>query len=229
MKKLLSMMLLLMLTLSCTLAYSEQVEFRNGIMFGDDMDTVTEKEDGDVLSAKNNKNIEDPNLLQKNGVRFAGMDGCIARYLFDDNKLNQVCYYYLFKNPDELEYYNVVADALTAKYGEPLNNIHGTTCNISGYAFREFKDYAARMGAGYSAEWAGYQEWIVDEGDYKVKIDLVMGVSGIIARKLTTIKMYLSYMRFDKDEPLSTTEDILGPSQFDPIVEDPAVEALNDV
>ncbi len=177
MKRVVAFFLVLSFMLVClsapVSAGSEPFELRNGIVFGDSLGTVKQKE---------NFPIEQNQEEKTNAVWFQGrMDNghnAEIRYDFDENTgmLTDLLYAYEYSadiNAIKSEYSMLVLD-LIGKYGLPLDFSDGSVSIITGAAFEQagFLIYIFTSSAG-TGELLDYDEWIVPCDGYYVKIDLV--------------------------------------------------------
>lgn len=116
--------------------------------------------------------------METNNGTIAGIDNGKARYYFSlDDHLTEMDYaFHYFETKDDMEAgYSTLYDGLVRKYGEPLNNKNGTINPIITVGFE--KAITKTEIAVFDGEYTDYDEWIVDCGDYKVKIDII-GFSG---------------------------------------------------
>jgi len=200
--------LVMVLCLGVNALAEKEFPLHNGILFGDTLDTVKEKEAGKVT-------IQDGSKDKTNKVWFsgtiAGMDGSV-RFDFDEStgKLTDMIYTFNgMPGPSECdENYNTLRDGLIRKYGDPLGNTDGTIDIITGLAF----EYAATLMNLYESMKIGtgdlhnYDEWIIDCDGYYVKIDLV---AYYIQSSDTDYKINVSYHYFteaDRDNAIREKE-----------------------
>ena len=155
------------------LAESKDFQLRNGITFGDSLNTVKQKETGTIQSGS---------VEKTDGVWFdatiAGMDGSI-RYDFDEEtgKLTDMLYdFSSSSSKDSVDNdYSKLKNSLVRKYGSPLGNTGGSLHLITGPAVEN----AATIISLYryliegTGDFRDYDEWIVSCDGYNVKIDLV--------------------------------------------------------
>lgn len=207
MKKTVSILLALLLVLSlCTGALADEFTLHSGIVFGDTLETVKEKEAGKMTIQDGSK--DKTNKVWFNGT-IAGMEGHV-RYDFDEDtgKLIEMLYTFngMPKSDECDDAYKTLKDGLLRKYGSPLGNTGGTIHIITGQGF----EYAAMLINLYESTNIGsgdirdYDEWIVECDGYYVKIDLV---SFYIKASDTDYKINLSYHYFtDKDRENAVQE-----------------------
>lgn len=153
------------------LAENEDFQLRNGIVFGDTLDIVKEKETLTDLTRENESN------LQYKGT-IAGIDGSVE-YYFDEENGKLVDMVYTFESYDSKDLmnsdYSKLSNSLLRKYGTSLGNTGGDLYLVTGKAFEKFGAFVGMYiyllkGNG---DYVDYDEWIIKCGDYNVKIDLV--------------------------------------------------------
>lgn len=173
MKKCLSLLLamLMMMTLCTTFASAEDFALRNGILFGDTMDVILTKETSLVRESETSNWFDG---------RIAGYNDAQCGFYFDDDGLLISMDYSFSDNictsRDETNsVYETLYKSLNRKYGTPLNNTGGSCYIITGPAIERMGLYVYLLGTldGYSADYLDYDEWIVEEDGYSVKIDLI--------------------------------------------------------
>ena len=223
----------LVFLLVCTMAFGNvisgvaetketKISFRNGIDFFDSEEAVRSKEENDLGS--NSNMPSDPmygKALQRNDIRFFGEDG-IVYYHFADDGLVQVTYRITTK---DTTIYDSLLEELIKKYGEPLGNLHGVTSDITGYAFNLFQNYYSGI-TQMSNEWLDYQEWIIDQDGYKVKIDLIGGMTFVLGSYFEPA-FFISYLRFNEGGS-GTTDTVLKKSGYD-IHKDDGYNPVDDI
>ncbi len=176
MKKTVSIILSLAIVFNILPALAaEDFILRNGIMFGDALDTVKAKE---VTLLLEDQSIDATDRLWFRGT-IAGIEG-EARFDFDLTTGGLTDMLYVFStNNVSLETarnnYSNLFEGLKRKYGQPLGNIGGTLHIITGLAFEHSLGMivlleAIDLGGGDIQD---YSEWIVEANEYMVKIDLV--------------------------------------------------------
>lgn len=167
-------LLIMIFVMAIATSYAEGYSFRNGIAFGDDVDTVRSKEsEKTVYNTKGN-------CLQVDSFTIGTIkDVKIWYYFTDDDSLNSihwVCGSY-FQEKDAKETYKALSTALSEKYGKPLNLGKGKHYTFLGDAI----DYAESMVDYFKSRVRGeyygineYQEWdLTVTEDIHIKIDLV--------------------------------------------------------
>ncbi len=193
MKKLISIIVALLLVFFTTTAMAEEFTLRNGIAFGDSMETVLAKETLEVDDIEDGSDegtstdTEDDDSEDESELPYyfttcegtvAGIENSYIKYNFDANKtLREVIYYfesYSSKDTSDSDYESI-NDGLIRKYGSPLGYSNGDcyifsgaaleSAVISAYIFSDLLD-------GYG-DIRDYDEWDVETGDYHVKIEQV--------------------------------------------------------
>ncbi len=159
-------------------AVSEPFALRNGIVFGDTLETVKQKE---------TFSLEQDQEEKTTAVWFEGYtdDGGYLqiRYDFDEDTgaLTDMLYDFEYSESTDslVSDFFLLADDLTEEYGSPLGFTDGEISIISGPAF----DQALFLTGFFSAyggigEIFDYSEWIVRCDGYYVKVDLISFVYG---------------------------------------------------
>ncbi len=145
---------------------------RNGITFDDTIAEVKQKE----TLTPSETNGQYPALLNYNGT-IDGMSVTVE-YIFDGKAGKLIDIYYGFGNNNSRESadsdYEAQKSILVQNYGSPLGNKGGKTYKVTGSAF----DAASRSSSmmkmiGGDGGLQQYDEWIIEENGYKVKVDLV--------------------------------------------------------
>lgn len=174
MRKYISILLTISILTVCVIgtACAEDFQLRNGILFGDTLEIIKQKE---TLPFKS---ITDDNLKAWFGNgKISGIDGQV-RFDFDEETGKMKEMLYAFDTTDNKEFvdsdYEKLKNGLLRKYGTPLGNTGGKINLITGEAF----DYAALLIYLYQyikgdGDFRDYEEWIVKCDGYNVKIDLV--------------------------------------------------------
>lgn len=158
----------LILTMICSFACAEDgFVLRNGIVFGDTIDDIVEKET--VLKRTNDNSF-------KFTGRIAGFDDSECEFYFDDEgKLESMLYSFdCYSKDTTTSDYKTLYDSLVRKYGKPKGNRGGSCELITGPAIDRMAFWVYLFGEfdGCSADYYDYDEWVVDCTDYHVKIDL---------------------------------------------------------
>ena len=171
MKKL-CLLLALLLCLTSVSALADEFQLRDGIFFGDSLDTV---------KGKVSLVIEDGSRDKDNKVWFDGTvtgRDCATRFDFNETTGGLTDMMYSFGHDDAAtqdEHYQSLFDGLVRKYGEPLANTDGAIDLITGISFDHFATlvnlYKEMLKGGGS--YTRYNEWIVNCGAYSVKIDMI--------------------------------------------------------
>lgn len=162
---------LLALAGSACLAESGEFTLRNGILFGDTMEDILAKE------TKLTRQSEDSNWFSGT---IAGYSNAECGFYFDDDgRLKSMCYNFgneiCTARDVTRDVYKTLYDSVCRQYGTPLGNTGGTIHLISGPAFEHMGLYVYLLGAldGYDGDYIDYDEWVVDQADYHVKIDMI--------------------------------------------------------
>ena len=160
----------LLFTAACAFADSEDEGFtlRSGIEFGDTMDDIIAKETTLTRSGESDTFIG----------TIAGYDDADCSFSFDDDgKLVSMEYSFndSFSTRDSGDsMYETLYDSLKRKYDDPIGYSGGSCYLIIGPALSSMAIWVYGLGTldGYKADYIDYDEWVVDAGDYNVKIDL---------------------------------------------------------
>jgi len=174
MKKFLSILIVLSLCIiGSSMADNEEFQLRNGIVFGETLEVVKQKETLSIQSSSADKT----NKVWFDGT-IAGMDGSV-RFDFDEEtgKLTDMLYSFeSSSSKDSIDSdYSKLKSSLVRKYGSPLGNTGGSLHIITGPAI----EYAgivialSRYLANGGGDFRDYDEWIIKCNGYNVKIDLV--------------------------------------------------------
>lgn len=171
MKKICCLVLLLVFSLTTTIAGAEEFTLRNGIIFGDTMEDILTKETTLVRYSETSNSFRG---------RIAGIDDAECTFGFDDDgKLESMNYYFGTEintsRSDVDSNYKTLYESLVRKYGKPIGNTGGDCELITGPAISAMSLYVYLLGSfdGVKSEYIDYDEWIVEVDDYNVKIDLV--------------------------------------------------------
>jgi len=168
MKKIINIMLMIAMLL-CNVAFAEE-EFtlRKGIMFGDTMDIILQKETS--LTRKS----ETSNAFTG---KIAGYSDATCEFAFDDNGgLKSMLYVFdCFSRDATDNTYDTLYDSLVRQYGKAEGNTGGSCELITGPAIDDMILWVYLFGEldGCSADYYDYDEWIIECTNYNVKIDLV--------------------------------------------------------
>lgn len=150
------------------IAFAEEFELRNGIHFGDSLDTIVKKETTLTRSDDTSSSFVG---------RIAGFDDSTCDFDVGENdKLISMNYKFdCYSKDDTTNKYKTLYDSLVRKYGNPEGNTGGNCDLITGPAISSMALWVYLFGEldGWSADYYDYDEWIVDLADYHVKIDLV--------------------------------------------------------
>lgn len=194
MKKIVIMISIIMAILLPLSAVAEEFTLRNGIHFGDTMEEVLAKEtvgishieDGSESTEDSDKESEDDDpptySIRTENTTLAGIDDSHITYYFDAEKtLREVVYYFgdtkLADSSDSN--YESVNGGLKRKYGAPLGNSNGSCYIVTGEAIEHAVTITYILSTyGGVGDIRDYDEWVIDNGDYSVKIDHVQFYQG---------------------------------------------------
>ena len=187
MKKLVSVILVVLLLVSTTAVFAEDFSLRNGIQFGDSPETVKEKETLEYVDSSKSESmiLGDWNLFHviwgpaPYGERFSGsilgVDAGNLVFFYDDNNtLFEMLYDVDLKKDGKL--YDKLLSSLTEKYGTPMDNPKGEVFFITSCVYKSKASY-----------FTAHDEWLVPNGENFVKIELSQFVDG------DDKNVYLSY------------------------------------
>lgn len=171
MKKVLCLLVLVSMLFSGS-ALADEFVLRNGIVFGDTLDIVKQKETLTIQSSSEDKD----NNVWFDGT-IAGMEGSV-RFDFDEETGKLTDMLYSFDSKTDKDFvdndYSTLFQSLSRKYGTPLGNSGGSLHIITGLAI----EYPATIIGLYryliegAGDFRDYDEWVVEADGYKVKIDL---------------------------------------------------------
>ena len=149
--------------------YADAFQLRNGIQFGDSLETVKSKEPLELFEE------------ESRGVTYycgygtvAGFDGSVNFYFTDSDALSDMSYKYRSVGGSAKSIFSTLQESVATKYGQSLGNTGGKTNSITGKAFEdaEFTISAGKM-FGQAGGYLDYDEWLVECDNGSVKIDLV--------------------------------------------------------
>lgn len=145
---------------------------RNGILFGDTMDTILGKE------TKLTRESDDSNWFKGSIAGYSGAE--CGFYFDDDDKLESMCYNFgssvCGSSRDTTDsVYKTLYDSVTRQYGKPLGNTGGKCYIITGPAVEQMSVWVYLFGSldGCKGDYIDYDEWTLPFDDYNVKIDLI--------------------------------------------------------
>lgn len=171
MKKAAIILAVMLLSLVGTGFAEEDFSLRNGMHFGDTMDTIKGLETLELSSES------DTTLFFGRGM-IAGLDNSQVRYHFnEDGYLDDMRYDFPNKNSrDSIRTdYDSINSGLSRNYGTPLGNTGGSLYLITGSAIDSCATsvvlYQLMSGTGDIID---YDEWVIDKGNYSIKIDHIM-------------------------------------------------------
>lgn len=213
------LLLLTVFVMVCSPALAEDFVLRNGIKFCDSMSDVISKETLGIYSSTEDGFIDTPYVVITNKGEIAGIINSYIEYYFDSDKQLKEIFYYFPDMPALLEYVNVdyfnsIDDVLTSKYGSPRSQNPDDVFVLTSYNFNAASILTSMYSetGGYGV-FDNYSEWIVDCGEYKVKIDHIEFCMG---KSYSEAKSYhnISYFYF-------TDADVAAAEQK-------AIDKLND-
>ena len=172
MKRFITVLITAILTLSLigTSFAEEGFSLRNGIVFGDTIETILQKETSLVREG------DDSNWFKG---KIAGYNDAECGFYFDDDgKLISMDYGFgnsCTSRDSTDDVYKKLYQSLNRKYGKPKGNTGGTTYIITGPAIDRMGFYVYLLGSldNYKGDYYDYDEWVIDQDDYHVKIDLI--------------------------------------------------------
>lgn len=223
MKRVISILSLLALLASLfPVAFADDTfTLRDGIEFGDTLDTVESKNKTlkKVTTCKQYNYIRTANInsvdwleqafkkYPDNGVWFNGkilgwadMD---CGFFFRDDALIGMNYSFPFTkygSDSAVACYRDIRDSLIKKYGEPLDISDGYTFVLTGPAFERMNrvKYLSAWEVTSEVETIDTKEWYIEKESYNVKIDLVIYTYS--RNKSYDIFIDLSYQKFTPEE-----------------------------
>lgn len=144
-------------------------QLRNGIQFGDTIETIVEKETTLQRTSETSNEFEGT---------IAGYSGASCLFGFDDDghmKSMKYSFDHCTSRDSTNEVYKKLYQSLVRQYGSAKGNTGGACELIMGPAIGSMALYVYVLGEfeGYSADYYDYDEWIIDTDEYHVKIDLV--------------------------------------------------------
>lgn len=207
MKKVITVCLCLILALSAlSVACAEDFTIHAGTMFGDTIDEVKSKEDLKLINEIENDN--EIGLVYKG--KLVGYDGCRINYCFDSDKYLYDVYYTMPSSVDVgnngvEEEYDYLLNALTDKYGNPLDTDDDAYYCIVGEQIKSLRvsnKVFEKNGSSsrYEIEYVG---WSIPSNDYNVKIELML----VTATSNNTTFCYIDYHKYTDDELAAAKEE----------------------
>lgn len=161
-------LLVCLLLLNMNVFAEEEFTLRNGILFGDTMEDILQKEQTLIRSGDDSTSFTG---------RIAGFDGATCDFEFDDDdKLISMTYGFDCSSKDSMkDDYKTLYSSLVRQYGAAEGNTGGSCELITGPAISRMAMWVYLFGEvdGWAADYYDYDEWIIDCSDYHVKIDLV--------------------------------------------------------
>lgn len=154
----------------------EEFSLRNGIYFGDSVETVKEKETFTFQSSTSSS------TLKTNPGKVSGFDDTTVVFYFKDDQLEEMTYWFEETSSKDSvnSEYDAIYRGLTRKYGEPLGFSGGSTYIINTTAFKNSLLAAyLKKALGGVGDYVDYDEWLVKvNNDYYVKIDILSTYEG---------------------------------------------------
>ena len=141
--------------------YAEYYDFsyRIDIRFGDDMETVIEKDSmvGGVMRRDN--------YLRSYTFALSGIENSYINYYFYDNKLIEIGLLYGDVDLDDaIKNYDVINDGLKRKYGQPVENIENIKTYQDG-AIEKYNKYGENDESINNKNLNAKNQWIIDVGE----------------------------------------------------------------
>ena len=172
MKKTLSFVICLtiLLFLLSTCLAEDGFTLRDGILFGDTIDDIVSKE------TSLQRTGDDSNWFKG---RIAGYDNSECGFYFDDDgKLVSMCYSFsnaCTSRDTTNDVYKTLYQSLVRQYGKAIGNTGGSVELITGPAIDRMTLWVYLLGAleNNAGDYYDYDEWIIDQENYHVKIDLI--------------------------------------------------------
>lgn len=171
MKKLSLFLCLFLLVSLIPTASADEFVLRSGIEFGDTMDIILQKETALTRESETSNAFKG---------KIAGFSDASCIFYFDDNdRLESMDYAFgsdVCTSKEKMnDVYEELYGSLCRKYGKPLGNTGGSCYLITGPAIDRMAAFVYFLGTmdGYSADYVDYDEWLVDDGNDHVKIDLI--------------------------------------------------------
>lgn len=207
MKKTISILLtVILITIIYPVAIAEEdFILRNGIVFGDTLEDVKQKETLTIRSSS----VDKTNNVWFEG-KIAGMDGSV-RFDFDEGTGKLIDMLYEFNSSSKKDFidsdYSTLKKGLIRKYGNPLGNTGGSLHLITGPAVES----SALMIILYqyingSGDIRDYDEWVIESNGYNVKIDLMSFYTRDDDYNYTYYN-YLSYHYYTDDDYLNAVQE----------------------
>ena len=168
---------LMAMMLLCSTASAEDFTLRNGIKFSDSMSDVISKETLGISSSTEKGFSDTPRVVITNKGEIAGIINSHIEYYFDSNNQLKMVFYIFPDVPASLEhinidYFNSINDALMSKYGEPRSQNPDDAFILTSINYNSASILTKMTSStgGYGV-FEHYAEWIVNCGEYKVKIE----------------------------------------------------------
>lgn len=159
---------------------NEHFSIRNGISFKDTIDEVVSKETVPLKNVSDATDIDPqtPYHIRSEKSTFANIPESEIWYKFNSAKeLREVVYSFRIDSKSKAAVdsdYLSINNGLREKYGTPLGYEYGKAHVLQGYALTTaFKWVAMGQMFGQSVEILAYDEWLVEQEGYYVKIEQV--------------------------------------------------------
>ena len=190
-----------------TCVNADDFTIRNGIEFGDSIESVKEKEVLGYVDYIPEPDENNETYLYSIVGNVAGIDDSQIIYYFSNDKLYELDYFLgSGANDTDLEHlksnYETIYEGLVKKYGEPLDNINGDTVHvITTRAINNMLNSllwpeSHKNGFGNIYK---YNEWIIHFENYNVKIDLTSSYYGR-DNEIVTCNLVVGYKYFTNEE-----------------------------
>ena len=214
MKRFMSMLVSLILLVSCfsNAFAAEDFTLRNGIKFGDTKEEVLTKETTLTRESEDSFTFEG---------KIAGYSGAQCQFCFynNDGKLTDMVYKFdqdvCTSREIMNDVYKKLYDSLNRQYGTPLGITGGNCYLITGEAFDNYAicSLVSQEYEDCSANYAGYDEWVVDCDGYHVKIDLISYYFGFSKYDLYCYRVDLSYHYYTDEDYEAAVQEKEGEHQ----------------
>ena len=171
MKKSLIILILITLLISGCSSKKKGFELRNGIMFGDSIETVRKKEKLEVKEPETDEDEVGVETLRTEDGTIANIENSSVSYKFKDGKLYQMIYnlgdYHTESDSYEevqqikdyvTEQYNTIDKTLTEKYGDPIPLEKGTALKFHSDIYEDESSFEWLRELGLDAELVGIDE-----------------------------------------------------------------------
>ena len=208
MKRTLAVLILCIVVFTSVFACAENEKFtlRNGIHFLDSIEKVVELETIPLEKYHWDSEVYGGSCYHGTG-KIVNVDNSNVDFYFDkEGKLKEMRYNLLAgikngplgfaKYDDARSVYDTILETLTGKYGDPLQFDAG---KVSIYAAGETRKTATQDGI-ITNKPKETTEWLVDEGDYCVKIELYLCASEDVFNRTNTYRVFVGYAYISQDK-----------------------------